>query len=112
MNTLSSKQVAPARWLVLVGENDQYDDDPRACPSLVSNLPSEDQARAQVLVYPGAEQGFNGLEAAQEYQAPFLHRGQGGVERSAPDLAARDTSRQAAVEFFTESFAPTGISER
>lgn len=106
------KHLAPARLLVLVGENDQYDDDPRACPSLISNLSSEDQARAQVLVYPGAEHGFNGLEAAQEYQDPFLHRGQGGVGRSAPDPAARDASRQAVVEFFTESFAPTAISER
>ena len=35
------KHLAPARLLVLVGENDQYDDDPRACSSLISNLPSD-----------------------------------------------------------------------
>ncbi|MDU9393395.1 dienelactone hydrolase family protein [Pseudomonas sp. zfem002] len=106
------KHLAPARLLVLVGEKDQYEDDPAACPTLVSSLPAEDQARAQVVVYPGAEHGFNGLEAAQEYKDPFLHRGQGGLGRSAPDPAAREASRKAVVGFFTDSFTTTTVSGR
>ncbi|QEQ88889.1 hypothetical protein F1602_16880 [Pseudomonas putida] len=106
------KHLAPARLLVLVGEKDQYDDDPKACTKLVASLPAEDQARAKVLVYPGAEHGFNGLEAAQEYKDPFLHRGQGGLGRSAPDPAAREASRKAVVAFFTDSFVTPTVSGR
>lgn len=106
------KHLAPARLLVLVGEKDQYDDDPQACPRLISSLPIEDKARAQVVVYPGAEHGFNGLEGAQEYQDPFLHRGQGGVGRSAPDAAARKASRRAVTDFFTGSFSPAIVSSQ
>lgn len=106
------KHLAPARLLVLTGAKDQYDDDPSTCTTLVSSLPAEDQARAQVVVYPGAQHGFNGLEAAQEYEDPFLHRGKGGLGRSAPDPAARDASRKAVVAFFTGNLAPTAASGR
>lgn len=106
------KHLAPARLLVLTGAKDQYDDDPGACTSLVSSLPVEDQTRTQVVVYPDAEHGFNGLEGAQEYEDPFLHRGQGGLGRSAPDPAARDASRKAVVAFFTDSFATTTVGGR
>lgn len=106
------EQLAPVHLLVLVGEKDQYDDDPHACSSLISNLPVQDQTRARVVVYPSAEHGFNGLEATQEYQDPFLHRGKGGMGRSAPDPTARDASRKAVVEFFTRNFAPvTGYAQ-
>ena len=98
------KKLAPVRLLVLTGSDDHYDDDPNACPSLISTLPRSEQMKVGVHVYKGAQHGFNGFEADQQYEDPFLHRGKGGVGTSAPNPAAREASRQAIKAFFTDSF--------
>ncbi|MCW2292379.1 dienelactone hydrolase [Pseudomonas sp. BIGb0408] len=98
------KMLAPVRLIVLTGGDDQYDDDPAACPSLISALPHSERIKIDIHVYEGAQHGFNGFEAAQQYEDPFLHRGKGGVGTSAPHAIARETSRQAVRDFFTDAF--------
>ncbi|MCR1826344.1 dienelactone hydrolase family protein [Pseudomonas oleovorans] len=98
------RELAPVRLLVLTGSEDQYDDDPQACPSLLAALSPAARERVTVKVFAGAQHGFNGLEPAQQYEDPFLHRGKGGLGLSAPDPEARAASQAAVVALFREVF--------
>lgn len=102
------KALGPVRLLVLAGANDQYDDDPNACQTLVSGLPAADRAKVRVQVFAGSQHGFDMLEPAQRYQDPFLHRGKGGEGLSAPAPVAREASRRAVVGLFAELFGLDG----
>ena len=88
------------------GEADVYDA-PDSCQRLMDSLAPEDRALLALTVYPGATHGWDRLEPALQVSDPYSHQGQGGLVDIAPspDVAAR--SRQAAVDFFRQSFGLT-----
>ncbi|WP_192930691.1 dienelactone hydrolase family protein [Deinococcus sp. AJ005] len=94
------RDLTGASILILVGEQDRYDDPGELGPELIAHLDPADRPHIQTVIYPGAEHGFNMFEAPYTYRDPMLHRGQGGEGRSAPHPEAREAARQTLVQFF------------
>lgn len=99
------RDLTGARVLVLVGGRDRYDDPGNPDHDLITGLGPADRALVQTVVYPGAEHGFNMLEAPYQYRDPILHRGQGGEGRSAPHPESREAARLALLQFFGDALA-------
>jgi len=88
---------------IMTGADDKYDDDPNMCSRLIDTLPREQQSFIKLKVYPGAEHGFNNLDAPRIYQDPYHHQGRGGTGGSTPNPSARVDSVREVVEFFTQT---------
>lgn len=95
-----------APLLILVGDSDHYEDDPRSCEALAASLPSADRQAVRVRVYADAGHGFDMSETCSPvYSDPFAHRGAGGPGRSCPNPTARYTAWHDVVEHFTRALA-------
>ena len=97
------RDVTGAPIYILTGADDKYDDDPNMCARLIDTLPGDQRSSINLKVYPGAEHGFNNLDAPRTYQDPYHHQGRGGIGGSTPNPRARADSVKEVVEFFTRT---------
>jgi hypothetical protein len=80
---------------------DDFDDDPDACPKFVQALPASVRSYVTVTVYPGVGHGFDVPKSEERtFQDPLAHMGHGGSVRYYGDAATADKARAFAVEFF------------
>jgi dienelactone hydrolase len=84
---------------ILTGANDDYDDDPQACPQFVQSLPAAARSLFHVVVYPGVGHGWD-VPRDRRYLDPGAHRGKGGWVQHRSDAATRRQSIAYATAFF------------
>jgi dienelactone hydrolase len=89
--------------LIQTGDKDDYDL-PETCPTLVDNLPEQDQSLVEVNVYKRAFHAWDRLEPKWIVEDPFSHLGQGGEVTLAPNIRVAYKSRYRVVKFFTKLF--------
>lgn len=89
--------------LIQSAEFDDYDY-PGACPSMVSQIPANDQALVEVVEYPNVSHTWDRLEPELIVEDPFGNVGQGGEVLLAPDFKTAQKSRRKAVQFLKDTF--------
>lgn len=92
--------------LLMIGDQDDYDGDGGAsCRKLVAAGGPQAQARAAIVVFPGATHGWE-TQRGMNYRDPAAARGQGGMVRFQRNPATTEESTRRAVAFFQTSLAP------
>jgi dienelactone hydrolase len=101
------RDLVRAPLLIITGEADQYDDDPRAAENLIATLDPRDRLTVRTCVIEGAPHGFDMPDVDMVAEDPAAHRGAGGqvVVRYEAEGAAK--ARTLVVEHFASALIPS-----
>lgn len=89
--------------MLVTGELDQYDNDPKVSAKLVDGLSDEDRAKVSIEVMSNAHHGFDMPGVDVEVNDPFGNQGKGGrvIMRHNPEATAK--AHLLAAAFFSET---------
>jgi len=92
--------------LIQVGTKDDYEDDERACDTLVASWPAAARERTTVRYYEGATHGFDTQDPPHQFKDEFARGARSAVVRMWPTPNDAAAARTALVAFFVEQLKP------